>query len=188
MKVCYIIPPLSNTVDLFAEIVLHQPTGVIYLACSSPYTRSHWLPAIGSFNATSTANQDYVATYDPVTSQATRLSTPDFNKGRGLSLHGMDVVPSSSDPQDLFIYLVNHRIPVGDRDARRVGADSVIEIFKTTVGGKALTHIKTVESPIIIAPNDVLGSADGKSFYFTNDHAAKVGLVSSSFLASSASR
>ena len=90
----------------------------------------------------------------------------------------MDVMPSSSDPQELFIYLVNHRIPLGDRSAEQIGADSVIEIFKTTVGGEVLTHIKTVESPIIVTPNDVVGSADGKSFYFTNDHDAKVGLVS----------
>jgi len=162
-----------------ADIVLHQPTGVIYLACSTPYSRSHWLPAIGSLNSTGASDEDYVATYDPATSQVTRLSTPNFNNGRGLSLHGMDVVPSSSDPQELFIYLVNHRVPLGDRSAKQVGADSVIEIFKTTVGGKTLTHIKTVEDSIIICPNDVLGSADGKSFYFTNDHAAKVGLVSS---------
>ena len=152
---------------------------MIYLACSNPHSRFHWIPAIGSLNATGASNEDYVATYDPATSQITRLSTPNFNKGRGLSLHGMDVVPSSSNPHELFIYLINHRVPLGDHNPKQVGADSVIEIFKTTVGGKALTHIKTVEDSIIIAPNDVLGSADGKSFYFTNDHHAKVGLVSS---------
>jgi arylesterase / paraoxonase len=129
-------------------------------------------------NATGASNEDYIATYDPATSQVSRLRTPDFNNGRGLSLHGMDVVPSSSDPQELFIYLVNHRIPLGDRSAEQIGADSVIEIFKTTIGGEALIHIKTVEDPIIVTPNDVVGSADGKSFYFTNDHDAKVGLVS----------
>ena len=162
---------------VFVEIVLHQSTGVIYLACSSLYSRSHWIPAIGSLNASGASNEDYVATYDPATSQVSRLKTPDFNNGRGLSLHGMDVVPSSSDPQELFVYLVNHRVPLGNRSAEQIGADSVIEIFKTTVGGNALTHIKTVENPIIITPNDVVGSADGKSFYFTNDNDAKVGLV-----------
>ena len=180
MKVCkQIILSLEQHLTLlFVEIVLHQSTGVIYLACSSPYSRSHWIPAINSLNATGASNDDYVATYDPATSQVSRLTTPDFNNGRGLSLHGMDVVSSSSDPQELFIYLVNHRIPLGDRSAEQIGADSVIEVFKTTVGGDALTHIKTVENPIIVTPNDVVGSADGKSFYFTNDHDAKVGLVS----------
>ena len=155
-----------------------QTCALPILACSSLHSRSHWIPSIGSLNATGASNEDYIATYDPATSQVFRLSTPDFNNGRGLSLHGMDVVPSSSDPQELFIYLVNHRIPLGDRSAEQIGADSVIEIFKTTVGGTALTHIKTVEDPIIFTPNDIVGSADGKSFYFTNDNGVKVGLVS----------
>jgi hypothetical protein len=89
----------------------------------------------------------------------------------------MDVVPSSSDPKELFIYLVNHRIPLGDRNADQIGADSVIEIFKTTVGGTAITHIITMEDPVIVTPNDLVGSADGKSFYFTNDNNAKVGFM-----------
>jgi len=170
---CKTIPVLKAC----EKIVLHQSTGVIYLACSTLDSRSHWIPAIGSLNATGASNEDYVATYDPATSQVSRLTTPDFNNGRGLSLHGMDVVPSSSDPQELFIYLINHRTPLGDRRAEQIGADSVIEIFKTTVGGTALTHIKTVEDPIIITPNDVVGSADGKSLYFTNDNEAKAGLM-----------
>jgi sugar lactone lactonase YvrE len=90
----------------------------------------------------------------------------------------MDVVPSSSNPSDLFVYLVNHRAPLGGVLAKDVGADSAIEIFKTTVGAKNLTHLKTVESPVIITPNDIVGSPDGKSLYFTNDHGEKVGLVS----------
>ena len=31
---------------------------------------------------------------------------------RGLSLHGMDVVPSSEDQETLWVYLVNHRPPL----------------------------------------------------------------------------
>lgn len=133
---------------------------------------------MNQLNATGASNKDYVATYDPSTSHITRLVTPDFNNGRGLSLHGMDVVPSASDPDILFVYLVNHRVPVSDKVAKEVGADSVIEIFKTTVGGKALEHIKTVQDPVIITPNDVVGSSDGTSFYFTNDHGSRVGFVS----------
>jgi hypothetical protein len=90
----------------------------------------------------------------------------------------MDVVPSSSDPTQLYVYLVNHRKPLGRQDAREVGADSSIEIFKTTIGGDTLTHLKTVEDPIVLTPNDVVGSSDGRSFYFTNDHGSKTSYVS----------
>ena len=90
----------------------------------------------------------------------------------------MDVVPSTSDPSQLFVYLVNHRKPLGGKDAHKVGADSSVEIFQTTVGGDTLMHLKTVEDPVVLTPNDVVGSPDGKSFYFTNDHGSKTGYVS----------
>jgi sugar lactone lactonase YvrE len=75
------------------------------------------------------------------------------------------------------VYLVNHRKPIGGKDAEEVGADSSIEIFKTTVGSETLTHITTIEDQVIITPNDLVGSPDGKSFYFTNDHGSKTSYV-----------
>jgi len=159
------------------ESVLHAPSGLLYLACSTPSSRVHWTPAVDHLNANGASYDDYVATYQPKTDTVTRLKIVNFSSPRGLSLHGMDVVPSETNPSELFVYLVNHRAPLGDLDAAKVGADSVIEIFKTTVGGSTLTHIKTVEDSVIITPNDVVGAPDGKSFYFTNDHGVKVGLV-----------
>ena len=166
----------------FVEIILHQPTGVLYLACSTPLSRQHWIPALTQLNASGASTKDYVATYDPATSRITRLTTPDFNDGRGLSLQGMDVVPSMSNPSELFVYLINHRIPLGDANPAEVGADSVIDIFTTTVGGTTLKHKRTIEDPIIIIPNSVSGSDDGESFYFTNDRGVRLGLVSNNFL------
>lgn len=90
----------------------------------------------------------------------------------------MDVVPSTTNPKELFVYLVNHQPFVG-QDATKSGANSTIEIFRTKVGGSAMTHLHTVHSPsVIISPNDIVGLPDGKSFYFTNDAGAKTGLVS----------
>jgi len=167
-----------------SETVLHQPTGILYLACSTLSSRVHWTPAVSALNETGASFNDYVASYDPKTSRITRFKVVEFKSDRGLSLHGMDVVPSSSDPSELFVYLVNHRAPLGNALAKDVGADSVIEIFKTTLGGDTLTHITTVEDPVIYTPNDIVGSPDGNSFYFTNDHGEKVGLVCRYFLAS----
>jgi hypothetical protein len=150
---------------------------VLYLACSTPSSRVHWTPALVYLNETGASFNDYVASYDPETSRITRFKVANFKSDRGLSLHGMDVVPSSSNASELFVYLINHRAPLGDLRAKDVGADSVIEIFKTTLGSDTLTHIKTVQDTVIFTPNDVVGSSDGKSFYFTNDHGEKVGLV-----------
>jgi len=87
----------------------------------------------------------------------------------------MDVVPSRKDPNILFVYLVNHR-PPPSTGRGKAGANSVIEIFRTTVGSNTLIHLKTVDNPnVIVTPNDVSGSPDGDSFYFTNDHGIKFG-------------
>ncbi len=159
-----------------AELVLHPPSGLVYLACSTPANRQHWLPALAVFQEDKVPFDDYIATYDPATDAVTRLAFSGFPTSQGYGAHGLDVVPSAADPRELFVYAINHRKPVHGQ-GKLVGADSVVEIFKTTVGGNTLAHMRTMESPIIDTPNDLVGSPDGKSFYFTNDHGDKLGFV-----------
>jgi hypothetical protein len=118
-----------------------------------------------------------VATYNPQSGKVTKLKTVNFNSPRGLSLHGMDVVPSSSNPSELWIYLVNHREPLNG-DPKVVGADSSVEIFKTALGGSTMEYVRTVEDPLVLTPNDLTGTPDGKAFWVTNDYGVKTGLVS----------
>ncbi|PPQ73432.1 hypothetical protein CVT24_008138 [Panaeolus cyanescens] len=77
------------------ELVIHQPSGLVYLACSTPERRKQWLPGSSVVTAT-TPSQDYFAIFDPSTSKFTRLNLPDFNKGRGLETHGLGTL---LDPQ-----------------------------------------------------------------------------------------
>ncbi|KAF5370703.1 hypothetical protein D9758_002025 [Tetrapyrgos nigripes] len=171
-----VVQPIGNTdcttvpeLKACEKIVVHDPTGVLYLACSTPENRLKWIPAAGILNEN--PHEDYIATYDPSTSKVTRLQIENFNSGRGLSVHGMDVVPSDTNPSELYVYAVNHRLPLDGKDPKVVGADSVIEIFKTRVGSSSLAHVNTVEdSTVLTTPNDVTGFSDGKSFFFTNDH------------------
>ena len=156
-------------------MVHHPDSGLMYLACSRISARQHWLPAVGHLNASGRALDDYVATYDISTGEITRLKIEDA-PSRGLHVHGMDIVPSAKDRSQLFVYMVNHRAPIVG-DATAVGADSVIEIFTTQVNSGTMKHITTVEDPVIETPNDIVGSPDGKSFYFTNDQVAKTGFV-----------
>ncbi|KIJ67908.1 hypothetical protein HYDPIDRAFT_107441 [Hydnomerulius pinastri MD-312] len=169
---CKTIPGLQAC----EKVVLHQPTGLVYLACSTPHSRTQWTPALNKFNASGRSELDYVATYDPQTDAINRLEFTGLPSRGGISLHGMDVVASSEDPSVLYVYLVNHRKPETG-DPWKVGADSVIELFETQVGGNTLKHLKTFEdSTVILTPNDVVGSPDGKSFHFTNDHMRKAGI------------
>ncbi|KNZ80456.1 Serum paraoxonase/arylesterase 2 [Termitomyces sp. J132] len=156
------------------KIVLHQPTGILYLACSLPSSRTFWSPAVNRLDAEHASFDDYVATYDPASNRVTRLKFLNFNSTRGFSSHGMDIVQSSSNSDELFVYLINHRAPLVHQSAREVGADSTVEIFRTVIDSDSLIHIRTVQDPIIICPNDVVGYPDGQSFYFTNDHGEKV--------------
>lgn len=156
---------------------MHPASGLLFLACSSPAERRHWVPALGVLEEDKLAFNDYIATYDAITGTVTRLAFEGFPTSQGYSSHGMDVVPSASNPKELYVYAINHRKPVQGL-GKEVGANSVVEIFKTTLGGNTLTHVRTVEDPVIDTPNDIVGSPDGKSFYFTNDHGAKLGFVS----------
>ncbi|EJD52745.1 calcium-dependent phosphotriesterase [Auricularia subglabra TFB-10046 SS5] len=153
------------------KIVLHEPTGLIYLACSTPHRRTLWLPTAGNLNKTG-ARHDYIAVYNPATESATRLPLVRFNPsddlkdGTGLSVLGLDVVTSAANEHEILVYVVNHRPPLGD--AWVWGPDTAVEIFKGEAGGKKLEHVATVRDPLIGLANDVLGSPDGKSFYITN--------------------
>ncbi|KAH9040976.1 hypothetical protein EDB85DRAFT_1923250 [Lactarius pseudohatsudake] len=177
------IPPVGNTdckkvetLQACEKIVLHPPSGLLYLACSSPSDRRHWIPALTILKEDKHAFNDYIATYDAKTGSVKRLAFEGFPTSQGYSSHGLDVVPSASNSEELYVYAINHRKPV-QGFSKEVGANSVVEIFKTTVGGNTLTHVRTVEDPVIDTPNDLVGSPDGKSFYFTNDHGMKLGFT-----------
>jgi len=160
------------------KFVIHEPTGIVYLACSSPRNRSLWLPYFGLLDPKGSGG-DHIMQYNPETKVIKRMQFAGLEPNK-FSSHGMDVVTSSKNPNELFFYLVNHRAPYNG-NPKKVGADSVIQVFRTTspsVGGKSserLIWVKTYNSKHIHTPNDVVGSADGNSFYFTNDHSKPVG-------------
>ena len=147
--------------------MLHQATGTIYAACSTLAGRLAWMPALHSLNASARSRDDYVAVHDPRTATTTRLALAGLADARGLSVHGMDVVPSSANPAELFVYLVNHRPRT---DAGAGSTDPSVEVFRTTLGARVLQHVRTyADAAVVRSPNDVVGAPDGQSFWFTND-------------------
>ncbi|KAG6378182.1 hypothetical protein JVT61DRAFT_13875 [Boletus reticuloceps] len=158
-----IIQPVGNVdcktvphLQACEKLVLHQPTGLVYLACSTPHSRTHWTPALGQLNTSGRSESDYVATYDPRTDVINRLSFSGLLSPGGIS----STTGNLSAP-----------------DAHKVGADSVIEVLKTRIESGTLQHVRTFQDPaVIITPNDVVGSPDGRSVHFTNDHRHKAGL------------
>jgi arylesterase/paraoxonase len=173
---------LTN-LSTISELVIHQPTGIIYLACSDPHDRRLWTPYFDLLDPAGSGS-GYVAQYNPSTKKVTKMTFAGLEPKSQYSAHGMDVVPSSVNPDELWFYLINHRAPHPSKGKpSKIGADSVVQIFKSAVPGRGkaserLVWIKTFNNKHIHTPNDVVGSPDGKSFYFTNDHSARVGWVS----------
>lgn len=150
------------------------------MACSTPASRTHWLPTNNRLNATGRSSEDYVATFDPRTEMITKLNRVGYplELTQGLSVHGMDVV-QSRDSQDLLVYLINHRAPVPPKRAEEEGQASVVEVFRTRVGSAEMRYMRTFEDPVISTPNDIVAGDEEMSFYFTNDHGfVKNGIVS----------
>ncbi|KAF8322450.1 calcium-dependent phosphotriesterase [Clavulina sp. PMI_390] len=157
------------------KIVLHHESGLLYMACSTVAKKRAWDPFSVKFEDRS-GTTDYIAFYDPKTREITRLNVSSLADSRGLHVHGLDVVQSESDPSTLWVYVVNHRPQLEAGSEYQLGTSEAIEVFKTTPGGKALEHVKTYDDQaVLILTNDVTGSSDGQSFYFTNYHPSKLG-------------
>jgi arylesterase/paraoxonase len=156
---------------MIPEIVLHQPTGLLFMACSTTASRVQWTPALHRLNASARSTTDYVAIFDPGSRSTRKLALSGFSDPRGLNTHGMDVVPSSTSTSELFVYFVNQRPPLAQMTADHADAPhSSVEIFRmNAITASTLEHVATVDSPLIRSPNDVAGSPDGKSFWLTND-------------------
>ncbi|THH04497.1 hypothetical protein EW145_g5482 [Phellinidium pouzarii] len=173
-----VIVPIGNTkcktyddAQACEKIVVHEPTGHVYMACSTQKSRTHWLPTTNRLNATGRSTSDYVAVFDPATEKVTPLRREGFKFSHGLSVHGMDVVPSKKHKGDLYIYLINHRPPLPPKTAEKDGQDSLVEVFRTRPGSDEMHYVVTFKDPTISTPNDIVATGDEDlSFFFTNDH------------------
>jgi arylesterase/paraoxonase len=141
-------------------------------------------------NASGRFSDDRVAIIDtrapgPVSKRISWMTTPGFNGNHGdgvLVLHGIDIKADASETPKLKFLLVNHRPPMDPEtgsllDAKKIGGNSTIEVFEAVLRETTMNHVKTYFDPVIDTPNEVAWVSDD-SFVFTNDHNAKVGIVS----------
>ena len=190
---------LSDTLDFLSRSIesrLHQPSGVLFLACAPPASRSPWLPFMDTHDV-SVAGQGYLATYNPSSKKVTKLTAKGFDSPRGLSPLGMDIVPSTHNPDELTIYVINMRPPFVELDlslppdireakrneiasalSKKDGPDPSIEVFRYLLGSESVEHVATwTDEKIVISPNDVVGLPDAKGAWFTNSLPYKTGIV-----------
>ncbi len=92
-----------------------------------------------------------------------------------LVTHGIDVYSPPDDPNAVFIFVVNHLPNPLHYQTDSAGsalldkAQSVVEIFRHTLGSDSAEHVWSVDHPSIRTPNDIYATSP-TSFYITNDH------------------
>lgn len=162
------------------DMYVHRPSGLAYLACSRVIDRTHWTPAMSNLNRDRmpVPSLDYIAILDLKTHAHRRVSLtnlPAHILKYGLHTHGLDlhVESYSKDSEDelsVTLYMINHNPPDPIHQAPSLGAQSVIEVFKTKIGSSEAEYQTTVSHPLVLTPNNLV-AISSSSFYVTNDHA-----------------
>jgi arylesterase/paraoxonase len=113
-----------------------------------------------------TASKNGIYRFDTNTQKVTKLSLGNFDSL--YTTHGIDVWVDRTHPDSpkVSLFIINHRPPV-EGDAALIGADSVVELFETTLDGTSLRHVHTYRHDAINTPNDVVATSP-TSFYVTN--------------------
>ncbi|KAI8921104.1 hypothetical protein DFJ77DRAFT_149220 [Powellomyces hirtus] len=132
--------------------VVHYPTGQVFFACAiDTSVREKWFPAVMEFDPEAALNPK-----GGISSKVTRLELQDFPPT--FHPHGLSIVPSPDDPNQLLIAAVNHG-----------ASGSSVEIFEHTLQTTTARHLETFRNDKLLpAPNDVL-LLDRHSFFATND-------------------
>ncbi|KAG8980280.1 hypothetical protein FRB93_009305 [Tulasnella sp. JGI-2019a] len=169
---CVTIPGLEACEEGWVD----RRLGLAYLACSDIPSRGAWVPSMDRYNASALPDisTDYIALLSltpPYKYRALKI-TGLPKEAHGIWTHGMRVWQDPSDPAALTLFLVSHRPPVNRASAPKVGADSVVEIFRTRAGEDEVQWVRTVKHNLIRTPNTVV-PVGPMSFYVSNDHAKK---------------
>ncbi|KAI9044669.1 uncharacterized protein KD926_011639 [Aspergillus affinis] len=178
------------------EDVWFDPRGrKLYAACANPLARIAWCPAANSYDlqkrAAGGGGINHITVLDvdqPGADGLYGVRALKFRDSEGniqeLDMHGFDarVIDKS---QRLRFWLINHRPPLNAStgrpllDATKFGANSTVDVYDLELPhGTQLTHVKTIVSPTIISPNNLVvinDDEDRGDFLLTNDHSTKVG-------------
>ncbi|KAJ2616941.1 hypothetical protein H4S08_000539 [Coemansia sp. RSA 1365] len=146
------------------SIQVDPRTGFAYLACGNRAARMRWLyPNSKKAHAFEVQN-DYILLMDE-NNNLELLQPMELDSGTGklvpfsqeLRVHGFDIYWDSLDPTELTFMIVNHQ-----------QSGSGISIFRHRIGTRYIQHVKTVKSPLLHSPNDVVATSRS-TFYATND-------------------
>ncbi|KIY65969.1 hypothetical protein CYLTODRAFT_399519 [Cylindrobasidium torrendii FP15055 ss-10] len=160
---------IYDQVEGCEKISLHADSGLLYLACTNLAQRQVWMNPTTELPLAKGVETNYVTIFDPVKGDFTPVELRGLDRTRSVAFHGMDVVPVEGSKDELYIYLVDHHL-YADGTPPIEAYDSAVEVYKTKVGSNTADLVWTVpRNDALVTPNEVVGSGDAKSFYFTND-------------------
>ena len=163
------------------DIWLDYNNRKLYGACTDLTSRTGWNPGGSLYDVSARSRTDHISVLnidEPGSDGLYGLHQLKVDYPGDLDLHGFDV-KRVGDRQRFW--LINHRPPVDPAtgeslNARKVGANSTVEIFDLDESSKTLVHVKTIASDAIISPNNLAVDSDGVGFLVTNDHKSKTGI------------
>ncbi|KAF5859926.1 hypothetical protein ETB97_002185 [Aspergillus alliaceus] len=177
------------------EDIWFDPSGrKLYAACAHPLAREAWCPAANSYDiqkrAAGGGGIDHITVLDvdrPGADGLYGVRALKFRDSEGniqeLDMHGFDARVIDKGRR-LRFWLINHRPPLNAStgepllDATKIGANSTVDVYDLELPhGTELAHVKTIVSPRIISPNNLVvidDNEDRGDFLLTNDHSTKV--------------
>ncbi|KAF8935877.1 hypothetical protein BGZ47_009749, partial [Haplosporangium gracile] len=165
------------------DVHVHQKSGLAFAPCAKDVeSRKVWFPPAAKLNKEDLRLdgwlKDILVVYNIETETAQSMELVGFPTDVDRLFHGMDIfedpITSASETKELALtlFVINHR---------RTG--SVVEVKYTRNGDEkesgslgVVRYVETIASDLIRMPNDVVAMGR-RSFYVTNDHYYKQGLM-----------
>ncbi|KAJ4357319.1 uncharacterized protein N0V89_001894 [Didymosphaeria variabile] len=134
------------------DVLLDEGLGLAILSCDEG--RDKWNTVMGTFQADGSVENGRLWLYDYVETDVIQpLAFKNFPNEHDFHPLGLELDKTTST-----LYVASH-----------AQSGSCIEVFQLEVMSKSLTHVRTIQHPLIHAPNSIESAGDGK-IYVTNDH------------------
>ncbi|KAI2643389.1 hypothetical protein GGS21DRAFT_496110 [Xylaria nigripes] len=151
------------------DLEYHAPSRMLYTACSADLESARgWNPGAWALERHDKPAFGTIVVVDPKTLQSQKLSLEGFEGP--LATHGIGLYTPPSKPETVYIYAINHLPnPKWTPGSKAEKTASQVELFVHRVGGTTAQHVRSIASPLIRTPNDLLGISENE-FLVTNDH------------------
>ncbi|KAF9887150.1 hypothetical protein FE257_010525 [Aspergillus nanangensis] len=163
------------------DLHYHATSGKIYTACEdSILPRFSWFPPLGNVQGPVNSIGSFHV-IDPVTKKSVRLTFENF--AGPFITHGIEIIEDPVRSDAIYVFAVNHLSNAEYFQSEKIADDvpkarSQIEIFHHVQDSSTIRHVRSVYHPLIITPNDIYAESPS-SFYVTNDHFYREGLMRS---------